>query len=1402
MGKRCKVLIVAIMIAAIAVSGGITTLGSANADETSSAILDTAGYVTVNGATVTTQDLTVEGSSKTHKGLLISPETEGATYTGKINGIFSGDTKFTFTLPTEKRSNGAASYVDLSFRFAEVGNEDNYFDVEYYNCGWEGWYTAAAVKDNAGNYRTTNFNNAKTIYDSKYTANSDSVIYYPYAGELSDTVKGTSGYLGVEWGIDGVLNVYGLSYANDVFQEKYTIAKFDNETYSAPDGENGIYGLKKIEFKNGFTISYTAKPKNYNSKNITTPILLESITTKSSGGGEETVSFEEGTVGAEPSWFTEYAKIPQISLGDNVIKAKYKDSFTVPAATYSFPARGGSEAFDCAKTEYSTDDGATWTEISDNNRTLETAGAYKLRYTAVENSVLPGNTAEYSFVIMDEYFDNANVVSVDGATITAGADSSGSVTHKGLLVSANEEKGSYNGKINGILTGDTTINFNFVGTLFDGKNRYARYIDFKLRITDATDSENYFDIVWFNDGWNSWYNAAKVVDKNGNQRTTRRDADSNGNTIYTQEPANNEDNHLGLLPYYGGDNTKSGKIELKWVDDILEVHALTVQENDIIVAKFDGTEAVDNTAKNYGLAKIAFPKGYVVTFSAGSKSGEKTVPLLLESVVNGGETLNLEEEIIEVSATPAWYTAYLNAPQITIDGKFDSLYTTVDGITVPSATFVTLADNTVKAVAKTEYSVDNGAFEALPEDRKLTEKGNYVIRYTAVEGSASAGNVIERSFRIVDEYFDMANVVSTVGATVTAGADKSGKITHKGLLVEPEAGSAPYTAKINGVFNGNSSVTFAMAGELVGSSSKDLYYVMNVFDVNDDKNGFKIYFYKQNGGWYVCAAVGYDDGNGEVYRTTRQWDGLIGSDQVYGEAYLTWFAAGDKSATKIDLSWDSDGVLSVTGYGDYAASGRILAKFDGTDAIDNDNKYFGLPKLAFTNGYRISFEALPSLNGGTEIAPLLLEEINGVSLADKVLAPEKMALDTEACALLGAETVTVNGTNDNKTAEELGLGARFPYSVAFGSSFTVEKVKTFYATVPALNEYASTPLSYTYLGKTLTQTLTVVNAAPVVSLNVEDTLNFRLGGPNASSLTLRYTDVTATDLVDGKEGVTIKIYVKSPSSSADFTEVADGSAFEPTEIGKYTIKYVAFDKDNNASDGTLRTIVVIDGKVPVIVVDEIADSALIKSSITVPTATATDGGDETTPLDVTFKVIYKVNESDVTGEELSVAEGEKITFDRAGTYVFVYYSIDADGNEIDKTFTVTVLPDTDRPVLTVEGGLDDVTATKGEEVTVRAASATDEVDGNVNVTVKVTFGVTEIAVADGKFVAENEGVYTVTYTATDEAGNTIEKSYSITVAAAPAPAKKGCGSQTARDLAIMLGSLSVMLGAALFIGKK
>ena len=1386
MGKRCKVLIVAIMIAAIAVTGGIVSLGSANADNE---ILDTTRYVTVSGATVTAaQD---KSGTVTHKGLLLTSEIEGSPYSGNINGIFKGNSKFTFAMAGELVADGdtpavQSDWYSFNMTIAGIADGANSFKIYFVKNGYYVTMSVGYVIDGTEVYRTTRQwadGGVYPIYETK--TNGEAYLTWFAAGDKDATS------VGLEFDDDGVLTVKGYGSYNKTGR---VIAKFDGTT--AVSKENQEYGLPKIDFNKGYTVSFDA-PKEDSWYKIV-PLLLESVTTVNAEGADETFSFENATAAAEPSWFAEYAKIPQISLGDNVIKAKYKDSFTVPEASYSFPVRGSDSAV-CAKAEYSTDGGATYNDTAA-GEILEAAGSYKLRYTAVEGSSLPGNTAEYSFVIMDEYFDNASAVSVTGATVTAGADKSGSVTHKGLLIEPAEEKGTYSGKINGIFAqGSTTIQFSSPGT---SNQATASAIYFKF--VDTNDSSNYFTVEYSQNGW---YTGAAVGDNEGHYRTTRYD---NPKIILEEKEEHGGDSAYNSIvyPWVGQKDSPIGKLFLDWDDSgVLTVSTTGHNPTDkpkSTLARFDSDIYASSNGESqfYGLKKINFENGFYVEF--GIKASKTANNILLESVVNDGATYNFDEELVDASQTPAWYTAYLNAPQITVDGTFASMYTTEEGVTVPTATFITLADPAAKAVAKIEYSKDGGAFAAIPADRKLTEKGNYVIRYTAVEDLSIAGNALERSFRIVDEYFDMANVVSTVGATVTAGADKSGSVTHKGLLIEPAEEKGAYSGKINGTFNGNSSIKFNFVGTLLpdgNHNARAIDFAIRVADASDENNYFDIVWFRDGwNGWYNAAAV--VDKNGNI-RVARADDGKI-FDKKTASAddnalnSLPYYGGNDSPSGMLEFVWEGD-VLAI-----YSRSGKnerfALAKFDGTAAIDNDAspKTFGLGKIAFPNGYTISFNA--SATGDENTVPLLLEEINGISLASKMLAPEKMVLDEENCALLGNEVVTVNGTNDVKTAAELGLGARFPYTVAFGS-LTVRAEKMILATVPALNEYATTPLTYTYLGKTLNQSVTVVNAAPVVTLNVAATENFRMGGPNASTLTLGAGDVTATDLVDGKEGVIVKIYVKAPSA-ADFTEVTDGSAFAPTETGEYIVKYVGVDKDGNASDGTTRSIVVIDGKVPVIVVDEIADSALIKSSITVPTATATDGGDETTPLDVTFKVIYKVNASDVTGEELSVAEGEKMTFDRAGTYVFVYYSIDADGNEIDKTFAVTVRPDTDRPVLTVEGGTDNVTATKGEEITVRPATAADEVDGTVTVTVKVTFGVTEVTVTDGKFVAENEGVYSVTYTASDEAGNTAEVTYSVAVSPAAAPEKKGCGKQTARDLAIMLGSLSAILAAALFVGKK
>ena len=166
-------------------------------------------------------------------------------------------------------------------------------------------------------------------------------------------------------------------------------------------------------------------------------------------------------------------------------------------------------------------------------------------------------------------------------------------------------------------------------------------------------------------------------------------------------------------------------------------------------------------------------------------------------------------------------------------------------------------------------------------------------------GSANADN----------EILDTTRYVTVSGATAPAAQDKSGTVTHKGLLLTSEIEGSPYSGNINGIFKGNSKFTFAMAGELVADGDtpavqSDWYsFNMTIAGIADGANSFKIYFVKN--GYYVTMSVGYVIDGTEVYRTTRQWaDGgvyPIYETKTNGEAYLTWFAAGDKDATSLGL---------------------------------------------------------------------------------------------------------------------------------------------------------------------------------------------------------------------------------------------------------------------------------------------------------------------------------------------------------------------------------------------------------------------------------------------------------------------------------------------------------------------
>ena len=106
-----------------------------------------------------------------------------------------------------------------------------------------------------------------------------------------------------------------------------------------------------------------------------------------------------------------------------------------------------------------------------------------------------------------------------------------------------------------------------------------------------------------------------------------------------------------------------------------------------------------------------------------------------------------------------------------------------------------------------------------------------------------------------------------------------------------------------------------------------------------------------------------------------------------------------------------------------------------------------------------------------------------------------------------------------------------------------------------------------------------------------------------------------------------------------------------------------------------------------------------------------------------------------------------------GVYTITYSATDAAGNSSQITREVTVLAvDTTPPVITLLGE-DSIEITTEQTFSDPGATATDDTDGTVEVVVNGTVG-------------SEPGVYTLTYTATDAAGNSSQATRTVRVLAA------------------------------------
>ncbi|UFH59121.1 DUF5011 domain-containing protein [Sulfurovum mangrovi] len=237
-------------------------------------------------------------------------------------------------------------------------------------------------------------------------------------------------------------------------------------------------------------------------------------------------------------------------------------------------------------------------------------------------------------------------------------------------------------------------------------------------------------------------------------------------------------------------------------------------------------------------------------------------------------------------------------------------------------------------------------------------------------------------------------------------------------------------------------------------------------------------------------------------------------------------------------------------------------------------------------------------------------------------------------------------------------------------------------------------------------------SSPVVTLQGDAQVTLRTGD------TYMDAGATAYDAFDGSMDP-----VKSGSVN---TSVA----------GTYTITYTATDQAGNTGSISRTVIVVADTVAPVVTLQGDATVTIkVGESYTDAGATATD---------------------DLDGVLTPVQSGSVDT-STAGTYTVTWTATDTAGNIGSASRTVIVVEDvvedTTPPVVTLNGDAS-VTITVGSSYSDAGATATDNVDGALT------------PVESGSVDTSTPGTYTVTWTATDNAGNVGSASRTVVVEAA------------------------------------
>ena len=578
-----------------------------------------------------------------------------------------------------------------------------------------------------------------------------------------------------------------------------------------------------------------------------------------------------------------------------------------------------------------------------------------------------------------------------------------------------------------------------------------------------------------------------------------------------------------------------------------------------------------------------------------------------------------------------------------------------------------------------------------------TSPGQYTITYNAMD---AAGNQAIQVTRTV-------NVVDTTAPVITLNGNATINLTCGDTFVDPGA-----TATDGCEGDLSSSI---QTGGTVNENVADSYLL--TYDVSDGTG---------NAALQVTRTVVVED-------TTNPVITLVGMSSMTVECGGVFTDPG----TTADDSCDGDISSSVVLGGDTvdaAATGTYVITYDVTDAAGN-------AAAQVTRTVTVSDTTIPviSLQGAN---PFTVDcgtayDDPGATVTDGCDTNVAVVVDDSAVntSQAGTYTVTFNAMDaSGNSAVEVTRTVIVPADTAgpvitlngdalvaieCGGTYTEEGASALDAcdgSTPAVaisgDVDTTAPATYTVTytasdtsGNESSVTRAVVvtdTTAPVITLVGDSTVSVTCGDS--------YQDAgaTATDTCEGDLTSSI---------------VPSGGNVDVTSPGVYTISYDVSDSAGNAAQTVTRVVTVeADTAGPVITLN--GDNPMTVecgSTFTDPGATALDACDGSTP---------------------AVTASGTVDTTAAGDYTITYTASDNSGNESSATRTVTVADTTD-PAITLIGD-NPLTVDCGTTYTDPGATATDNCDSNVEITI-------DSSAVDTS--AESLNGYTVTITATDDAGN-------------------------------------------------